>query len=208
MDILVDIVASATGSLTNPSKLSNSFKSMSQKSLSDKTIKLYLDYLSDAFLIEKSVRFDVKGKKYIDTPAKYYFEDVGLRNARLNFRQQEENHIMENIIYTELRSRGYRIDVGVVETYEMSNSGKREKKLLEIDFIANKGDKKYYIQSAFEMTSPEKIVQEKKSLTKLNDSFKKIIVVKDDIKPRTDEQGIITVGIFDFLLNVNILEQI
>ena len=115
---------------------------------------------------------------------------------------------MENIIYTELRSRGYRIDVGVVESYEMSNSGKREKKLLEIDFIANKGDKKYYIQSAFEMTSPEKIVQEKKSLTKLNDSFKKIIVVKDDIKPRTDEQGIITVGIFDFLLNVNILKQI
>lgn len=161
MDILVDIVASATGSLTNPSKLSNSFKSMSQKSLSDKTIKLYLDYLSDAFLIEKSVRFDVKGKKYIVTPAKYYFEDVGLRNARLNFRQHEENHIMENIIYTELRSRGYRIDVGVVETYEMSNSGKSEKKLLEIDFIANKSDKKYYIQSAFEMTSPEKIVQEK-----------------------------------------------
>ena len=137
---------------------------MSQKSLSDKTIKLYLDYLSDAFLIEKPVRFDVKGKKYIDTPAKYYFEDVGLKNARLNFRQQEENLIMENIIYTELRSRGYRIDVGVVETYEMSNSGKREKKLLEIDFIANKGDKKYYIQSAFEMTSPEKIVQEKNPL--------------------------------------------
>ena len=208
LDILVDIGASATGSLTNPTKISNSFKSMSQKSLSDKTIKLYLDHLSDAFLIEKSVRFDVKGKKYINTPAKYYFEDVGLRNARLNFRQQEENHIMENIIYIELRSRGYRVDVGVVEVYETSNSGKREKKLLEIDFIANKGDKKYYIQSAFEMTSPEKIVQEKKSLTKLNDFFKKIIVVKDDIKPNTDEQGIITVGIFDFLLNDNILEQI
>lgn len=132
--------------------------------MSDKTIKLYLDYLSDAFLIEKSVRFDVKGKKYIDTPAKYYFVDVGLRNARLNFRQQEENHIMENIVYTELRSRGYRIDVGVVETYEMSNSEKREKKLLEIDFIANKGDRKYYIQSVFEMTSPEKIVKEKNPL--------------------------------------------
>ena len=208
IDILVDIVASATGSLTNPTKLSNSFKSMSQKSLSDKTIKLYLDYLSDAFLIEKSVRYDVKGKKYIETPAKYYFEDIGLRNARLNFRQQEENHIMENIIYTELRSRGYRVDVGVVETYESSNAGKRERKLLEIDFIANKGDKKYYIQSAFEMSSPEKIVQEKKSLTKLNDFFKRIVVVKDDIKPRTDEQGIVTIGIFDFLLNENILEQI
>lgn len=208
INILVDIVASATGSLTNPTKLSNSFKSMSQKTLSDKTIKLYLDYLSDAFLIEKSVRFDVKGKKYIDTPAKYYFEDIGLRNARLNFRQQEENHIMENIIYTELRSRGYRVDVGVVEAYESSITGKRERKLLEIDFIANKGDKKYYIQSAFEMSSPEKIVQEKKSLTKLNDFFKKIVVVKDDIKPRTDEQGIVTIGIFDFLLNETILEQI
>ncbi len=208
LDILIDIVASATGSLTNPTKLANSFKSMSQKSLSDKTIKLYLDFLSNAFLIEKSVRFDVKGKKYIDTPAKYYFEDVGLRNARLNFRQQEENHIMENIIYTELRSRGYRVDVGVVETYESSNSGKRERKLLEIDFIANKGDKKYYIQSAFEMFSPEKIAQEKKSLTKLNDFFKRIIVVKDDIKPRTDELGIVTIGIFDFLLNENILETI
>lgn len=208
LDILVDIVASATGSLTNPTKLANSFKSMSQKSLSDKTIKLYLDYLADAFLIEKSVRFDVKGKKYIDTPAKYYFEDIGLRNARLNFRQQEENHIMENIIYTELRSRGYRIDVGVVDTFEVNATGKREHKLLEIDFIANKGDKKYYIQSAFEMTSPEKIIQEKKSLTKLNDFFKKIVIVKDDIKPRTDEQGIVTIGILDFLLNENILEQI
>ncbi|MEG1848330.1 MAG: ATP-binding protein [Lachnospiraceae bacterium] len=208
LDILVDIVASATGSLTNPTKLANSFKSMSQKILSDKTIKLYLDYLAEAFLIEKSVRFDVKGKKYIDTPAKYYFEDIGLRNARLNFRQQEENHIMENIIYTELRSRGYRIDVGVVEAFESTALGKRERKLLEIDFIANKGDKKYYIQSAFEMSSPEKIVQEKKSLTKLKDFFKKIVVVKDDIKPRTDEQGIVTIGIFDFLLNENILEQI
>lgn len=208
LDILVDIVASATGSLTNPTKLANSFKSMSQKSLSDKTIKLYLDYLSEAFLIEKSLRYDVKGKKYIDTPAKYYFEDIGLRNARLNFRQQEENHIMENIIYTELRSRGYRVDVGVVETYETNASGKREHKLLEIDFIANKGDKKYYIQSAFEMSSTEKMIQEKKSLTKLNDFFKKIIIVKDDIKPRTDEQGILTIGIFDFLLDENILEKI
>lgn len=208
LDILVDIAASATGSLTNPTKLSNSFKSMNQKSLSDKTIKLYLDYLSDAFLIEKSVRFDVKGKKYINTPAKYYFEDIGLRNARLNFRQQEENHIMENIVYTELRSRGYRVDIGVVETYETSNSGKRERKLLEIDFIANKGDKKYYIQSTFEMSSPDKMVQEKKSLTKLNDFFKRIIVVKDDIKPRTDEQGIVTIGILDFLLNETILEEI
>lgn len=208
LDILVDIVASATGSLTNPKKLANSFNSMSKSSLTDKTIKQYLDYLTDSFLIEKAVRYDIKGKKYIDTPAKFYFDDIGLRNARLNFRQQEENHIMENIIYTELRSRGYRIDVGVVETFETTDTGKREHKLLEIDFIANKGDKKYYIQSAFEIASAEKATQEKKSLTKLNDFFKKIIIVKDDIKPRTDEQGIITIGIFDFLLNENILEEI
>lgn len=206
LDILIDIVASAVGSLTNPTKLSNSFKSMSQKTLSDKTIKLYLDYLADAFLIERAVRFNVKGKKYIDSPSKYYFEDVGLRNARLNFRQQEENHIMENIIYTELRSRGYRVDVGVVEIYESDREGKSKRKQLEIDFVANKGNRKYYIQSAFEMSSPEKIAQEKKSLNRLNDSFKKFIVVKDDIKTSIDENGLITIGIYDFLLNENSLE--
>lgn len=206
LDILIDIVASAVGSLTNPTKLSNSFKSMSQKTLSDKTIKLYLDYLADAFLIEKAVRFNVKGKKYIDSPSKYYFEDVGLRNARLNFRQQEENHIMENIIYTELRSRGYRVDVGVVEIYETGSEGKSKRKQLEIDFIANKGNRKYYIQSAFEMSSPEKITQEKKSLNRLNDSFKKFIIIKDDIKTSIDENGLITMGIFDFLLNEDSLE--
>lgn len=206
LDILIDIVASAVGSLTNPSKLSNSFKSMSQKTLSDKTIKLYLDYLADAFLIEKASRFNVKGKKYIDSPSKYYFEDVGLRNARLNFRQQEENHIMENIIYTELRSRGYRVDVGVVEAYESDNSGKSKRKQLEIDFIANKGNRKYYIQSAFEMTSLKKAEQEKKSLNKLNDSFKKFIIIKDDIKTSIDENGLITMGIYDFLLDVHSLE--
>ncbi len=206
LDILVDIVASAVGSLTNPLKLSNSFKSMSQKNLSDKTIKQYIDYLIDAFMLEKAVRYDVKGKKYIDTPAKYYFEDVGLRNARLNFRQQEENHIMENIIYTELRSRGYRVDVGVVETFEMNAEGKNVRKQLEIDFIANKGNKKYYIQSAFEMHSEEKIKQEKKSLNKLNDSFRKFVIVKDDIKTQIDENGLITMGIFEFLLNENSLD--
>lgn len=206
LDILIDIVASAVGSLTNPAKLSNSFKSMSQKTLSDKTIKLYLDYLADAFLIEKAVRFNVKGKKYLDSPSKYYFEDVGLRNARLNFRQQEENHIMENIIYTELRSRGYRVDVGVVEIYETNSYGKSQKKQLEVDFIANKGNHKYYIQSAFEMSSSEKMEQEKRSLNKLNDSFKKFIITKDDIKTSIDENGLITMGIYDFLLNENSLE--
>lgn len=206
LDILVDILASATGSLINPVKLSNSFKSMSQKTLSDKTVKLYLDYLTDAFLIEKASRFDVKGKKYISSPSKYYFEDVGLRNARLNFRQQEENHIMENIIYTELRSRGYRVDVGVVETYETDITGTSKRKQLEIDFIANKGSNKYYIQSAFEMASPEKAEQEKKSLNKLNDSFRKFIIIKDDIKTSIDDNGLITMGIYDFLLNEKSLE--
>lgn len=206
LDILIDILASAIGSLTNPTKLSNTFKSMGQKSLSDKTIKLYLDYLADSFLIEKAVRFNVKGKKYIDSPSKYYFEDVGLRNARLNFRQQEENHIMENIIYTELRSRGYRVDVGVVEIQETACTGKSKRKQLEIDFIANKGNRKYYIQSAFEMSSSEKIEQEKKSLNKLNDSFKKFVIIKDDIKTSIDENGLIIMGIYDFLLNENSLE--
>lgn len=206
LDILVDMVASAIGSLTNPLKLSNAFKSIRQKTLSDKTIKQYLDYLIDAFLLEKAVRYDVKGKKYIDTPAKYYFEDVGLRNARLNFRQQEENHIMENIIYIELRSRGYRVDVGVVETFETNIEGKTVRKQLEIDFIANKGNKKYYIQSAFEISTEEKMKQEKKSLIKINNSFKKFVIVKDDIKTEIDEDGLITMGVFEFLLNENSLE--
>lgn len=206
LDILIDIIASAIGSLTNPSKLSRSFKSMSQKTLSDKTIKQYLDYLEDSFMVEKAVRYDVKGKKYIDTPAKYYFEDVGLRNARLNFRQQEENHIMENIIYTELRSRGYRVDVGIIEVYETNAIGKREKKQLEIDFIANRGNKKIYIQSAYAISSMEKMQQEKRPLNKLSDSFKKVLIVKDDIKSKIDENGLVTMGIYEFLLNENSLD--
>lgn len=206
LEILVNMIASATGSLTNPLKLSNAFKSMSQRTLSDKTIKTYLDYLADAFMIEKAVRYDVKGKRYIDTPAKYYFEDVGLRNARLNFRQQEENHIMENIIYTELRSRGYRVDVGVVEIVEADADGKNVRKQLEVDFIANKGNRKYYIQSAYEMPNAEKVEQEKKSLNKLNDSFKKFVVVKEDMKAQVDENGIIMMGIYEFLLDENSLD--
>lgn len=206
LEILVNMIASATGSLTNPLKLSNAFKSMSQRTLSDKTIKTYLDYLAHAFMIEKAVRYDVKGKRYIDTPAKYYFEDVGLRNARLNFRQQEENHIMENIIYTELRSRGYRVDVGVVEIVEADADGKNVRKQLEVDFIANKGNRKYYIQSAYEMPNAEKVEQEKKSLNKLNDSFKKFVVVKEDMKAQVDENGIIMMGIYEFLLDENSLD--
>lgn len=162
---------------------------------------IYIDYLEDAFLISKAKRFDIKGKRYIGSPAKYYFEDIGLRNARLNFRQVEETHIMENIIYNELRVRGYKIDVGVVEHYEINKEGMRKKKQLEVDFIANKGSEKYYIQSAFAMANPEKIASEQRSLKKISDSFKKIIIVADNIKVRRDEVGIITMGLRYFLMN-------
>lgn len=206
LDELVNILASAVGSLTNPLKLSKTFQSVKNKKISDKTIKKYIDYFEDAFLISKAARYDIKGKKYINTPIKYYFEDVGLRNARLNFRQQEENHIMENIIYNELRIRGYNVDVGIVEVFQKNNEGKRVRKQLEVDFIANKGNNKYYIQSAFAMNSEEKIKQERNSLININDSFKKIIVVKDNINPRRDENGIMTIGIQKFLFDESSLE--
>lgn len=206
LDELVELLASAVGSLTNPLKLSKSFQSMKNKKISDKTIKNYIDYFEDAFLISKAARYDIKGKKYINSPAKYYFEDIGLRNARLNFRQQEENHIMENIIYNELCIRGYHVDVGLVEIKEKNNEGKMTQKQLEVDFIANKGSSKYYIQSAFTMNSMEKLGQEQKSLLNIHDSFKKIIVVKDDINPRRNEMGIMTIGIVKFLLNENSLD--
>ena len=199
LDELVDILASAIGSLTNPTKLAKTVKSVKNKSISDKTLKSYIDYLEDAFLISKAKRFDIKGKRYIGSSAKYYFEDIGLRNARLNFRQVEVTHIMENIIYNELRVRGYKIDVGIVEHYETGNDGKRKKKQLEVDFVASKGSEKYYIQSAFAMTNPEKIAQEQKSLKNIPDSFKKIIIVADNIKVRRDDVGITTMGLRYFL---------
>ena len=202
---LVDILSSAIGSLTNPLKLSNTFKSMKNKDISDKTINCYLDYLTDAFLVSKAVRYDIKGKKYINSPSKYYFEDIGLRNARLNFRQMEENHIMENIIYNELRIRGYRVDVGVIEKFEKSADGKTIRKLLEVDFIATKGSEKYYIQSAFALDTPEKQEQEERPLNTIGDSFKKIVIVRDNIKLRRNEQGIVTMGIKQFLLDENSL---
>lgn len=201
LDELVDILASAIGSLTNPTKLAKTVKSVKNKSISDKTLKIYIDHLEDAFLISKAKRFDIKGKRYIGSPAKYYFEDIGLRNARLNFRQVEVTHIMENIIYNELRIRGYKIDVGIVEHYETSTDGKRKKKQLEVDFVASKGSEKYYIQSAFAMTNPEKIAQEQRSLVNIPDSFKKIIIVADNIKVRRDEVGITTMGLRYFLTN-------
>ena len=200
LDELVNILSSAIGSFTNPSKLARTFKSMKNKTISDKTLNTYIGYLIDAFLVSRSVRFDIKGKKYIGSPARYYFEDVGLRNARLNFRQMEENHIMENIVYNELRIRGYRVDVGVVEHYTSSSDGKRSKSQLEVDFIATKGSQKCYIQSAFSMNSPEKIKQEERPLLGIGDSFKKIIIVRENIKTRRNEDGIMTIGIFNFLL--------
>ena len=206
LDELVDILASAVGSLTNPLKLSKTFKSVKNKTISDKTLKKYIDYLTDAFLVSKAVRYDIKGRKYIGSPTKFYFEDVGLRNARLNFRQTEENHIMENIIYNELRIRGYRVDVGLVEIFGKNSENKTEKKHLEVDFVATKGSEKYYIQSAFAMPTDEKRKQEERPLNAIGDSFKKIIVVKDNIKPRRDEMGIVTMGIRRFLLNKNSLE--
>ncbi len=200
LEELINILSLSIGSLTNPKKLSDTFNSVKGIKLSQATIKTYLDYLEDSFLINKSLRYDVKGKKYISTPSKYYFTDLGLRNGRLNFRQQEENHIMENIIYNELLCRGFNVDVGVVEVRELKD-GHSLRKQLEIDFIATSGNKKYYIQSAFDMRQDAKKVQEKRSLRIVPDSFKKIIVVRDDIKIKRDDDGIVTMSIFDFLLD-------
>ncbi len=197
LEKLLEIISSSIGSLTNPLKLSKTFKSFnSATTLTDKTIYNYLSYLEDAFIIEKSLRYDIKGKKYIDTPYKYYFTDIGIRNAVLSFRQQEESHIMENIIYNELRCRGYKVDVGMVEVRNSAGQ-----KRYEIDFIANKGNNKYYIQSALNINTSEKKEQEEKSLMNVNDFFKKIIIVKDDIKRWRDENGIVIIGITDFLLD-------
>lgn len=197
LEKLLEIISSSIGSLTNPLKLSKTFKSFnSATTLTDKTIYNYLSYLEDAFIIEKSLRYDIKGKKYIDTPYKYYFTDIGIRNAVLSFRQQEESHIMKNIIYNELRCRGYKVDVGMVEVRNSAGQ-----KRYEIDFIANKGNNKYYIQSALNINTSEKKEQEEKSLMNVNDFFKKIIIVKDDIKRWRDENGIVIIGITDFLLD-------
>lgn len=206
MDDLLNVLASSVGSLTNPPKIEATFKSTIHSNISMNTIRQYLAYLEDAFLIHKAYRYNVKGRKYIGTPLKYYFEDVGLRNARLGFRQVEETHLMENIIYNELRSRGYSVDVGVVEKRERDERGKEIKKQLEIDFIANLGSNRYYIQSAFSMPTEQKRIQEKASLVNVKDSFKKIILVKDVMKVSHDEDGIVTMSIYDFLLNENSLD--
>lgn len=204
---LLQIIASTIGSPTNPSKLENTFKSVKNVSLSSKTINTYLSYLEDAFLIEKSIRYDIKGKKYINTLAKHYFTDMGIRNAILGFRQMEENHIMENVIYNELRIRGCSVDVGMVETRPLNSEGKRIRKQYEVDFVANRGSQRYYIQSAFIMPTDSKERQESNSLLNIDDAFKKIIIVKDYIKPKRNQLGIITIGLIDFLLKPELMEM-
>ncbi len=206
LEDLINILASAIGSLTNPSKIEATFKSVLQSNVSLNTIRQYIEYLEDAFIISKAYRYNIKGRKYIGTPLKYYFEDVGLRNARLGFRQIEETHLMENVIYNELRSRGYAVDVGVVEKRVVQDDSKFIRKNLEIDFIANLGSRRYYIQSAFSMPTLEKKEQEKASLIDVKDSFKKIIIVKDVVNVTRDEDGITTMSIYDFLLKENSLE--
>ena len=200
LETLLDIVSSSIGSMTNPSKLERSFNSLGKVSLSASTIKGYLDYLEDAFLISRASRYDVKGKRYISTPFKYYFTDVGLRNARLNFRQIEETHLMENVIYNELLVRGYSVDVGIVELRKGD-----DRKQVEIDFVANRGSQRYYIQSAYALPTEEKQQQEVRPLRAVGDSFKKIVVVKDDILLRRDDYGIVTLGLRQFLTDDNSL---
>ena len=206
LDNVLNIVSSSVGSLTNASKIAKTFKSERQLKIDEDTVSRYLDFFIDAFILYKSDRYDVKGRKYIGSPLKYYYSDVGLRNARLNFRQQEENHIMENIIYNELCNRGFNVDVGVVEHCYKDENNKRKRAQLEIDFVANKGSKKYYIQSALTVAEEAKRQQEIKSLNRVGDSFKKIVVVKDNIIPWHDETGILYVGIEEFLLDESAMD--
>lgn len=192
---LMNVMASSIGSPCNPNKIANTFKSVKKLSLASQTIAKYLSFMDDAFIVEKSVRYDIKGRKYISTLSKYYFQDVGLRNALLNFRQVEETHLMENVIYNELRRCGYSVDVGMIEVRSAT-----QRKQLEVDFVANKGDKRYYIQSAFALPDEQKLEQELASLKKINDSFKKIIITRDDIAPYHDDNGVLIIGLMDFLL--------
>lgn len=198
---LVRILASNVGSPTNPKRIGDTFQSVENVRIKDSTIRQYIDYLQDAFMIEEALRYDVKGRKYIGTETKYYFADMGVRAAILNFRQQEESHILENLIYNELRMRGYRVDVGAVEVWTVNSEGKKVRVSLEVDFVVNKGAERIYIQSAYNMPTDEKTAQEKRPLLNTNDSFRKIIIVGDDIKRKTDEQGIVTMSLYDFFLD-------
>ena len=204
LSILLDILASGIGSLTNPTKLSNTFKSERQIAIGSETIEKYIGYFEESFLVKKAVRYDVKGRKYIGTPAKYYYTDLGLRNARLGFRQLEETHIMENVLYNDLIRRGMNVDVGVVEYNTKDPDGKKVRKQLEVDFVVNKGEKRFYVQSALSIADPEKKEQEIASLKRIPDSFSKIVVVKDYLKPWQDENGIVYLGIEQFLLDEDI----
>lgn len=206
METLLNILSSAIGSLTNPNKLQKTFKSVNQSKITATTITKYIEYLEDSFLIEEAKRFDIKGKSYIGTPMKYYFMDMGLRNARLNFRKMEVTHSMENVIYNELRKRGYRVDVGNIMIVEPGKNGKPVKKQLEVDFICSKGSKKYYIQSAYSLETEEKMAQEIRPFTKINDSFKKIVITSNTPKPFYNDDGILMMSVFDFLLKQESLE--
>ena len=207
LENLLDILSSSIGSLVNPEKLRKTFHSVKHSKITTTTITKYLTYLEDAYLLEAAQRYDIKGKAYIETPQKYYYSDLGLRNARLNFRQLEETHSMENIIYNELRLRKYNVDIGQVTIHERGANGLYSRKQLEVDFVANKGSKRYYIQSAFSIPDREKMLQEQNSLTRINDSFKKIIIVKDAIKTHYNDDGVLILNLFDFLLEENSLEN-
>lgn len=206
LEELINIMASGIGALTNPNKLANTFQSEKKSPISNDTVKNYIDYLCDSFLIEKSTRYDIKGKRYINSPYKYYFMDLGLRNARINFRQSEKSHLMENMVYNELRIRGFNVDVGVVPVVRRGEDGKQHRSSLEVDFVCNLGSRRYYIQSAYRMESDEKIRQERASLLRVDDSFKKIIVIGEESPITRDEAGIATISIYDFLLKENSLE--
>jgi ATPase len=206
LEELLNILSSSIGSLTNPAKLSNTFQIVKKKTVSNTTVKNYIGYLCDSFLIDGAIRYDVKGKKYIDTPVKYYFTDMGLRNARLNFRQLEETHTMENIIFNELKIRGFNVDVGVITQYDVNENGNGLRKQLEIDFVCNKGSKRYYIQSAYVLPDQAKMEQEQRPLIRTGDSFKKIIIAKDSPAPYYNDAGILIMNIYDFLLNEQSLE--
>ena len=205
LEELLNILSSAIGSLTNPEKLASTFRSVKNKKISSSTIRKYIDYLCDSFLIDRAVRYDVKGKKYIDTPVKYYFTDMGLRNARLNFRQLEETHSMENIIFNELKIRGFNVDVGVIIQYDTNEKGNSIRKQLEIDFVCNQGSKRYYIQSAYAIPDQAKIEQEQRSLMLTRDFFKRIIITRDTPAPHYNENGVLLMSVYDFLLNENSL---
>ena len=206
LEELINIMASGIGALTNPSKLANTFRSEKKSGISYDTVKEYIDYLCDSFLVEKSTRYDIKGKRYVNSPYKYYFMDLGLRNARINFRQSERSHLMENMVYNELRIRGFNVDVGVVPVVCTGENGRQQRSSLEVDFVCNLGSRRYYIQSAYRMESDEKVRQERASLLRVDDSFKKIIVLGEEGPVTRDETGITTIGIYDFLLKDNSLE--